>query len=533
MGYRGDVAEQGAPTSFRSSRPPDLVAEEPIELRRNLDALRRARLFIAALVIGATAVVVGVSLLIPKTYRATSTIVLEETLSPFGSADVETVVRRLETIERLLRTNAVLARAAREVPGETRESLEEKVTSSVDPAANIIRISGFDDTPESAAAIANSVAETFLDLQADAERRRIEDARTALEDELARLRATGGSADDIASIRERITDLGVSAVGAGSNLRLAQAAEPPTDPYTPRPVRNGVLAFFAAVFLAVLITLARDRLVPRLGGARELSRLTQLPVLAGVPYVRGRFGRPARLLQMIANEAHQTLQTSVRFELPPDRQRVVLVTSAVEGEGKSHVAAGLARALARADLKTLLVSADLRFPTLHEVFQTPRAPGLSELLAIDTGEASTAVRTKAFSAAIRSGLGDGLMKNLDFLPSGDRAANPSALLFSERLAQFFATVGTLDYRYVILDGAPLLGIADSHALARSADGVLIVSRLERIKLEDVIELRDVLDRLDVRALGLVVVGARRPGSYAYAHSELSAVEDVDAGRVLA
>lgn len=521
------VAEHGAATGPpRSYASRDLVPDEPIELRRNLDALRRARVFMLALVVGVTAVAVAVSLLVPKTYRATATLVLQETLNPFGSSDVETVVRRLETIERLLRTNAVLEQAAERVPGESRESLESNVTSSVDPDANIIRIAALDRTPEGAAAIANAVAETFLGEQAEAERQRLSDARTSLEAELARLQATGGSAAEIAAITEQITELGVREVGAGSELQLAQAAEPPDDSFKPRPVRNGVLAFFASAFLAVLIALGRDRLVPRVSDARELSRLTNLPVLAGVPYMRGRLGRPPRLLQMISNEAHQTLQTAIRFELPPDRQRVILVTSAVEGEGKSHVAAGLARALAHAEQKTLLVSADLRFPTLHDLFGTSRSPGLSELLRAGTNGASESSRMEDFQASVKKRL-DGGLGNLDFLPSGSKTPNPSSLLFGDAVDRFFASVAKLDYSYVIVDGAPLIGISDSHTLARRADGVLIVSRLESITLDHVIELRDVLDRLGGRTLGLVVVGTRRIGSYAYAGSDLSAAEDVD------
>ncbi len=522
-----DVAEHGAATGqSRSYASRDLIPDEPIELRRNLDALRRSRVFMLALIVGITSVVVVVSLLVPKTYRATATLVLQETLNPFGSTDVDTVVRRLETIERLLRTNAVLEQAAERVPGETRQSLESNVTSSVDPDANIIRISAFDGTPEGAAAIANAVAATFLEEQAEAERQRLRDARASLEAELARLQATGGSEAGIAAITERITELGVSEVGAGSELQLAQAAEPPDAPFTPRPVRNGVLAFFAASFLAVLIALGRDRLVPRVGDARELSRLMNLPVLAGIPYLRGRFGRPPRLLQVITNEAHQTLQTAIRFELPPDRQRVILVTSAVEGEGKSHVAAGLARALAHAEQKTLLVSADLRFPTLHELFGTSRSPGLSELLRAGTNGALESSRVEDLLASLKTSLDGGLGK-LDFLPSGSKAPNPSSLLFSESVDRVFASIAKLDYSYVIVDGAPLIGISDSHSLARRADGVLIVSRLERITLDDVIELRDVLDRLASRTLGLVVVGARRVGSYAYAGSDLSPAGDID------
>ena len=141
-----------------------------------------------------------------------------------------------------------------------------------------------------------------------------------------------------------------------------------------------MLAFFAALFLGIIAALARDRLTPRVGSPREVSRVLGLPLLVGLPFVRRRFGRRRKLLRAVANEAYQTLQASVRFYLPPTKQQVILITSSVEGEGKTSAAAGLARALARVGQKTLLISGDLRFPTLHELFKTPLAPGLSDIL---------------------------------------------------------------------------------------------------------------------------------------------------------
>lgn len=528
MSTRGDVPSGSA----RAYPARELVAEEPIELRRNLDALRRARLFIVLLVAAVTVTAVVVSLLLPKTYRATATIVLQEDLSPFGSADVNAVIRQLATIERLLRTPDVLAEAAQEVPGESRTSLEDKVTSSVDSNANIIRVAAVDDTAQGAADIANAVARTFLEEQAAVERRQLADASTRLEQELTRLQARGGGADEISALRERIIELNVSQVSAGSDLQLAQAAEPPSDPYTPRPLRNGVLAFFGGLFLAVLIALGRDRLVPRIGGARELSRVTNLPILAGVPHVRHRFGRRPQLLNVIANEAYQTLQASIRFQLPPDRQRVILVTSAVAGEGKSNVAAGLGRALARVGEKTLLVSADLRFPTLHELFETGRSPGFAEILESNGSAPRTPSEIRAaFDEALRTSVDGGSDGNLDLIPSGNRPSNPATLLFSDALDGFFGAIASLPYSYVIVDGAPLLGIADSHALAKRAGSVVIVSRLERVTLEDVIEMRDVFDRLAIDPLGLVVVGAPRASSYIYADMRPEMVEEMRSGRI--
>ncbi|HEV2903077.1 MAG TPA: Wzz/FepE/Etk N-terminal domain-containing protein [Gaiellaceae bacterium] len=493
------------------------AGEQPIEVHRHLDALRRARWFILAFVAAVTVTAVVVSLLLPDRYRATATIVLEESLSPFGSTDVETVQRRLETIQQLLGTNEVLDGAAEQVPGETRDSLEDSVSSSVDNSSNIISISAEADEPEKAAAIANAVAQTFLESQEAGERERLAEARRRLEQELNRLRSSGARPEEIEAVRQRISELTVSEVSAGSELELAQAAEPPDEPFSPRPIRNGLLAFFASLFLAVLIALGRDLLVPRAGSARELSRLLNLPVLAGVPYVARRFNqRRTNMLTAVANEAYQTLQASVRYELPPDRQRVILVSSALEGEGKTHVSAGLGRALARVGHRTLVVCADLRFPTLHEQFGLARAPGLSDILQ-GIGQ-NGAHPDDAIAEALKSPVhvygpaGD----NLKILTSGTRPQDPSALMFGTALDRFFGAVAKLDYSYVIVDGPPLLGIADAHALAQRVDGILVVSRLDRSTLEDAIEMSDLLYRLDARALGLVVVGVRRSGGYAYA-----------------
>jgi len=513
MSDRGDTFEGGS----RSFAARDGFGEQPIEVRRYFDALRRSGRFIILFVAIATAAVVTISLLLPNVYRATATIVLEESLNPFGSTDVEAIRRRLETIEQLLGTNAVLDGAAKQVPGETRDSLESKLTSSVDPNANIIRISATDEDPQEAAAIANAVAETFLAEQRRAERDRLANARRALTQELERLRAAGGRPEEIQAVRQRISELTVSEVSAGSELELAQRAEPPSEAYAPRPVRNGLLAFFGALFLGVLIALGRDLLVPRVSGARELSRVLNLPVLAGIPYVGKRFGRRRSNLHLaVANEAYQTLQASVRYELPPERQRLILVSSALEGEGKTNVASGLGRALARIGHKTLIVCADMRFPTLHEQFGLARAPGLSDVLEgighnadSSKGTINSAIKSPAHTYG-RVG------QNLAIITSGTRPRDPAELLFGDALEHFFRGIGRLEYDYVIIDGPPLLGIADAHAIAQRVDGMLLVSRLDRSTLEDAVETTDLLERLDVRPLGVVVVGVRRSLSYAYA-----------------
>lgn len=525
MTERGEVTPPGLRSpSFQPQ------SDQPIEIRRSLEALRRARGVIALVVIATTAAVIAVSLYLPKSYRATATIELLTPPTPFGNTDVSTLQRNLETIQRLLQTRPVLTAAAENVPGETADSLSSKISASVDQTANIISVSALASSPTRAARIANEVADAFLIKQAQREKDQLIAAQIALADQARKAQAGGASAQELDAITQQQANLTIELAQAGKDLQIAQSAEPPTAAYTPRPVRNGVLAFFAALFLGIIAALARDRLVPRVGNPREVSRLLGLPLLVGVPFVKRRFGRRPKILRAVANEAYQTLQASIRFHLPATKQQVILITSSVEGEGKTSVAAGLARSLARVGQKTLLISGDLRFPTLHELFKTPLAPGLSDILvAASTNGSRPSELAASIDESVQTVFG-GVGDNLHVIPSGTRVPDPAKLLFSDALTAFFATIETMDYQYVIVDGPPLLGIADSHALAQRVDSVIVVSRTDRATMEDLTELRDTIERLEVHVLGVVVVGARRTLTYAYAGAS-SASDELPRGRV--
>lgn len=491
----------------------DALAEEQVDVRGYLGALRRSLPLIVGIVVVLTGLVAGLSLALPNNYRATTKIVQESTASPLGSTDAESTKRLLATTQRLLTTPEVLAAAATQLPGESESSLEGKVTSSVDPEANIVKVVANDGSASGAAAIANAVAASFLQEHRRLQRASIARARQSLLDELNRLRGSPNADSQIAAIRSRLNDLAVSQASAGSDLQLAEKAAPPAAPSSPRPLRNGLLAFFAALFLGVLVALGRDRLVPRIGDARELGRLMDLPVLAGVPYVRRRPGRRLRTLGVVEEEAYQTLRTTLNLAMPPGEQHVLLVTSAVHGEGKTTVTAKLGRALARAGQKTLLVSGDLRWPTLHEMFDMPVAPGLAEILAAPDREKmrrmlADSIKPVVPSAYLGGDAGNVRNVNLHVLPSGSRPAEPALLLSSAAVSAVVAEIGQLDYTYVLVDSAPLIGIADGQVLAHEIRHSLMVARLDRVNLDNVADMRDLIERLETTPLGLIVIGAR-------------------------
>jgi capsular exopolysaccharide synthesis family protein len=502
------------------------AAEEPIEVRRYLDALRRS----LPLVLGIVAVLAGsvylVSSSLPKRYKATTSIVMRSSSVLDQNQNVDSITRDLNTIDALLTTDDVLAAAAKKVPDETTDTLRDKVSSSVDPNANLIYVTAKDALPQHAADIANAVSSTFVTEQADIQRRNYERARADLQDELSRIQGTADAGTQEQAIRDRISQLGVSIATAGADLQVAQRADAPKDPDTPRPFRNTALGIILGLFLGILVALARDQLVPRVSGSRELSRLLELPVLVSIPYTRGKRGRRGRVLSGIEYETYQTLATSVRFSLTPaDGPHVILVSSALHAEGKSTVSLRLGRALAHAGHRTLLISADMRWPTLHTLTNTEISPGLSELLE-SLGGRSSVPDARAYVANRIQRVSGQRRGELDILPSGKKPDDPSELLSDVGLDVVMDCVGELDYTYVLIDAPPLLGIADTQALARRATTMLYVARLDRVTLENVVDARDVLDRIDRPMVGMVVIGARSEASPYYLSSRVPALEDV-------
>ena len=492
--------------------PPEVVSDEPVEVGRYADALRRSRLLIALIILPLTLLVYFLSTQLPKTYRATSKIVLQGTSDPFSNDDAASDERRLATIRTLLTTRANLRQASSRLRGESATSLKDKVQSSVDPTANIVNVTASDETARGAASIANAVATSFLAKQRSSDRQHLRRARASLVRELQAMEGRRGeqAAIERTGIREQLRELNVSAASSGSELALAEAAQPASDPYSPQPLRNAIFALFAAAFLAALVVVARAHLRPRIGGARELSRLLGIPVLAEIPFVRRRLGGRTNTLSTAEYEAYQTLVAALRMQLPPQRQQIVLVTSALHGEGKTEVTAALGLVLSQTGKRTWLVSADMRRPKLHQLFDVAQAPGLAEVLASRRreadgdggGDGDGAAAVPASKGPSLAAPGDG---SLHVLASGRTPPDPAQLLASSALDAFLEEIRESDYDYVLLDGPPLLGLVDSQVLSQRVDGVLLVGRPPHLSPKNAVDLEQLLARLRVEPLGLVIV----------------------------
>jgi capsular polysaccharide biosynthesis protein/MinD-like ATPase involved in chromosome partitioning or flagellar assembly len=487
---------QTAVPRLRALEPPP---EESIDVRRYVNALRRSRWLIAAIVVGLTAMVLALSLVSPKTYTSQATILFDENPSVTGTTDAE---RQLATIQKLTMTRDVLALSAQRLPGETMSTLSGKVNASVDPNANIVNVAASDSSAVGAARIANTVARQFLARERAVELARLQASKTRLTQAIQDLRGTREGKAEIPLIRARLSELRLSEATAGSELQLADRATPPASPSSPRPVRNAAFAFIAALFLGVLVALGRERVAPRVADARELERLGGFPVVAEVPSSTRSHSADGAAAE---RDAYGVLAAIVAAHLPQQGQQILLVTSALAEKEKPRVAARLSRALAQSGETALVVDADLRRPSLERMFGMERAPGLAEILAAarhgDTDTAAGMIVEPPTSAT-----SPGRTGSLAVLGAGE-AASP-ALVSPDALEVLFDELRRSAFTFVVVHAPPLLEPEGSRSWARHVDGALVVSRLGRMSPGDVVELRDQLDALDTTVLGHVLLNGK-------------------------
>lgn len=475
---------------------PEPAPEQPVQGASYVNALRRSRVLIAAIVVGITALVLVVSLALPKTYTAHATILFDDSATPTTDAQ-----RELATIQRLLVTRDVLALGAKKLH-TTVGTLSPKVQATVDSNANIVSVSASAPTPHAAARTANVVAAAFLARERSVEVASLHRAEMRLTNAIASLRGTRGGKAQIPMLRARRSALSVNAATAGTDLQLADSAQPPTKPSSPRPLRNAAFAFVAALFITLVVALGRERIAPRVAERRDLERLTGIPILTEIP--EGGRGSAAAVAE---REAYDVLAAIVQAQLPRQRQKMLLVTSAFADKGKSRVTAGLSRALAQSGESVIVIDADLRRPSLEQLFGLERAPGLAEILAAarhgDMETAAGMIVEPPISASSQRRTG-----SLAVLGTGE-AASPS-LASPDAVEVLFGELRQSGFTLVVLHAPPMLEPEGWRTWARYVDAVMVVSRLQKLPPNDLLELREQLAQVDSTVLGQIVLGRASP-----------------------
>ena len=199
-------------------------------------------------------------------------------------------------------------------------------------------------------------------------------------------------------------------------------------------------------------------------------------------------------LSFAAAEAYKLLRTNLNFTLPKEEGcRVIGVTSALRGEGKSTTSVNIAYTMAQTGNKVLLIECDLRLPTLAKRIQVDPVPGLTNYL---VGQCN------ANEALQRSNL----LPNLWVLTSGDIPPNPTELLSSNKMSSTLNSLTSV-FDVIIVDLPPVTAVSDALILSKLVDGMIVVVRQEYCDRSAVNEAIRQLKFVDTKILGFVMTGA--------------------------
>ena len=201
-------------------------------------------------------------------------------------------------------------------------------------------------------------------------------------------------------------------------------------------------------------------------------------------------------------ESFRTLRTNIAYSSIDDPCRVILITSAGPGEGKSTIVSNLGVVMAQAGSRALILDCDFRRPAVHKIFEVDQQRGLTNLIAQDL-EVGEVVRATEV---------DGLF----VIDCGPIPPNPSELLGSQKMKDLLKKVGE-QYDLVLIDAPPLIAVTDASVLASVVDGVIFVIKSGESRIDMAREGKAQLEKANARILGVVLNDMKAHGGGYYHH----------------
>jgi capsular exopolysaccharide synthesis family protein len=475
-----------------------------MELRQYLDILLRRKVIVIVVALVVIEVVAVGSSLMTSVYSA-STLVRVATLQ---ESSIEYIP--LEYSERVLFTNVHLLESRpfleevidrlglRTSPG----SLARRISIEILPNTELLEITAEAENPLEAVDIADTLGQLLIeqrvqvyDSEGQSAVQNIEEQLLLVEQDLAENRAqldeilSGGvtaelsiAAQDLdtririqeetyASLLNEFDKARIAEALRANSITIVEPAIAPNSPSKPDIPLNialgAVLGISGGVGLAFLV----DNLDTTIRTAEDLERVVRAPVLGQIPAMSvSKNARESGLLlddspRSPANEAFRVLRTNLLSMKNGQPPKMLLVTSAEPGVGKSTVVSNLAVVLAQSGNKVILVDSDFGRPNIHKIFGLANNHGLTTVLQVEN--------------ILDEVLNDTKVEGLSVLTSGPIPSNPGDLLQGQKLTSLISELsGNADY--ILFDGPPLLAIADATMMATELEAVLIVAGRRKV-----------------------------------------------------
>ncbi|MDX6325545.1 MAG: hypothetical protein QOK15_1899 [Nocardioidaceae bacterium] len=445
--------------------------------------IRRHWLLILGIIALTVALAVGYTTLLPKRYDSVAKVQIPD---PVGQSSRDQTIADLQTEVQVMKSDEVAQGAAKVVKdGRSGTQLLSHLQVKTPTEARVMVVTFNGKSPVKARDGARAFADAYVAYKTAQANRRITQQVTALQpaiDSLTRQLATAQAAynrakpdsDAARSLNVTIGRLTTSLAQSQAQQDTARSqtidggqvlspATLPTKTAGSGMITNVAIGLLAGIVLGLIVTFTRDRFDEQVRGVEDLQQVLSVPNLGSIPILPDRHRkRDTSLVTLHAPEgphadAFRRLRSAVLIMMRANGAKVVAITSANAGEGKSTVAANLAVTLAQAGNTVCLVSADVRRPTVDQFFQVPGHTGLMDVL---DGSVS---------------LDDALVEvaGLSLLTSGRPHATPTDLLQSASMENTMATLrATFDY--TVVDTPPVLAVADVLGMATMLDAVMFV-----------------------------------------------------------
>lgn len=316
----------------------------------------------------------------------------------------------------------------------------------------------------------------------------------------------------VVRLREKITNTETSLAKVAQTIQLLTAeplpqrvwitqyaSEPRNKDYSRQTKFGaiGALGLFCLGLFGVAFLEFRSR---KINDADDVAHGLGLNVVGALPAMPASIRKPAaaattpqaQAWQSQLHEAVDSVRTMLLHASRAENLRVIMVTSAVAGEGKTSLASQLASSLARAWRKTLLIDGDLRHPASHQLFDLPLEPGLSEVL---RNEVSVNYAIKPTN-----------LSRLWLMPAGHLDAHAVQALAQDNVRTLFEQLKQ-QYDFIVVDCSPVLPVADALLMGQHVDGVLFSVLRDVSRAPSVYAAQQKLNNLGVRILGAVMIGA--------------------------
>lgn len=308
------------------------------------------------------------------------------------------------------------------------------------------------------------------------------------------------------TILSKAKEFEMSGKEIAQNVRVVDPAVTPVLPAKPnKPLviaASAVLGVFAGFGLAFFLSYLNDSVktvddVESFLGCRFLGYVAHIDADSPVERDTVSATQPTSAV----SEMFRSLRATIQLGPDGGRARAIAMTSTLSGEGKSLVASNLAIVMAQAGLRVLLVDADLRRPSIHQAFEKSNKLGLSNWLLGQADSLDSLIQSSPTA-------------NLDLMCSGPIPKNPSELLASARLSRLLEW-GLQKYDRIIMDCPPVSAVSDPLIVASRCDGVLLVTRFNKIRREHVRRVVQKLTNAGTRLLGVCINDLSFESSDAY------------------